>query len=341
MPPVVIQTSPPDYSKELPPYDPVYDKRPEWQCPSPIREIDPEAQESRQEVKDSVLPPYDPMYPDSDGNPMCDNTLQLQWMFALISGFKALFKNDPNIFITGDLLWYPEKTQPRVCVGPDVMIIFDRPPGHRRCYMQWKEEDIPPHIVFEIISQSNSAAEMKAKLAFYEKYGVEEYFVYDPDLGGLKGYLRTGDHLTLLPEMNGWISPRTGVSFSISGKDIVCIRPDGKKFETYDELLERANEEAVRADEADERAEEARLRAKQARQRAQEEHKRAEEERLRAEQAEQQAKKDRERAEEERLRAEQAQQKAKEERERAEEERLRADRLSAKLRELGIDPSSL
>ena len=53
------------------------------------------------------------------------------------------------------------------------MIVFDRPDGHRGSYKQWQEEDIPPQVVFEVLSPSNSAMEMLEKRDFYEKYGVQ------------------------------------------------------------------------------------------------------------------------------------------------------------------------
>jgi hypothetical protein len=36
------------------------------------------------------------VYPDSDGQPMCDNTLQFQWIVTLQGGLDALFRDDPN-----------------------------------------------------------------------------------------------------------------------------------------------------------------------------------------------------------------------------------------------------
>ena len=46
-------------------------------------------------------------YPDSDGQPMSDNTKQFHWIVYIKLGCEALFKHDSNVFIAGDLLWYP------------------------------------------------------------------------------------------------------------------------------------------------------------------------------------------------------------------------------------------
>ena len=44
------------------------------------------------------------LYPDSDGQPMSDNTLQFAWIAKLKEGCEALFKDNPTVFVAGDLL---------------------------------------------------------------------------------------------------------------------------------------------------------------------------------------------------------------------------------------------
>ncbi|MDQ3250001.1 MAG: hypothetical protein M3Q45_12445, partial [Chloroflexota bacterium] len=39
------------------------------------------------------------IYPDSDGHPMADNTKQFRTIVALHSGFEALYKDDPTVFV--------------------------------------------------------------------------------------------------------------------------------------------------------------------------------------------------------------------------------------------------
>lgn len=48
---------------------------------------------------------------------------------------------------------------------------------------------------------------MIRKFRFYERYGVEEYYIYDPDHGELSGWLRADNELTEIPEMSGWVTP--------------------------------------------------------------------------------------------------------------------------------------
>lgn len=49
--------------------------------------------------------------------------------------------------------------------------------------------------MFEILSPSNRPAEMAKNLLFYQRYGVEEYYIYDPDKIELTGLVRSGDWL--------------------------------------------------------------------------------------------------------------------------------------------------
>ena len=120
-------------------------------------------------------------YPDSDGKPMADNTLQFRWIVKLEGGLDVLFTEDPNVFVAGDLLWYPVMGSPEIRQAPDAMVVFGRPKGDRGSYKQWEEDNIAPQVVFEVLSPRNYRPEMRRKLQFYETYGVEEYYVYDPD----------------------------------------------------------------------------------------------------------------------------------------------------------------
>ncbi len=53
-------------------------------------------------------------YPDSDGLPMSDNTLQFKWIVTVKEGLEAQYRNDPEVFVAGDLLWYPQFGKPKV-----------------------------------------------------------------------------------------------------------------------------------------------------------------------------------------------------------------------------------
>src|SRR5438874_11692015 len=69
------------------------------------------------------------VYPDSDGKPMADNTLQFEWIVTIKEGTEALFANSPDVFVAGDLLWYPVEGAPNISAAPDTLVAFGRPKG--------------------------------------------------------------------------------------------------------------------------------------------------------------------------------------------------------------------
>ncbi len=81
----------------------------------------------------SIQPSAEPtiIYPDSDGQPMADNTKQFRCITTIQGGLDALFKNNTDIFVAGDLLWYPVEGDNKTRLAPDVMVVFGRPKGDR------------------------------------------------------------------------------------------------------------------------------------------------------------------------------------------------------------------
>ena len=188
-------------------------------------------------------------YPESDGKPMADNTKQFHWITVIKQNLDWFFAQDPQVFIAGDLFWYPVEGRPNIVTAPDVLVVFGRSKGDRVSYKQWEENNIAPQVVFEILSPSNSKTEMEKKLIFYDRYGVEEYYIYDPDYQQLEGWLR-GDNNSLenIPTIFNWVSPRLGIRFEQSEQELKLYRPDGTPFHSYNEINSLLLEERQRAD---------------------------------------------------------------------------------------------
>ncbi|MDW8103691.1 MAG: Uma2 family endonuclease [Armatimonadota bacterium] len=217
------------------------------------------------------------VYPDTDGKPMAENTKQLEVIVYLYDNLSALFADQPDVFVAADLLWYPVEGRPDIRTAPDAMVAFGRPKGHRGSYKQWEEGGIPPQVVFEVLSPGNRLSELIEKFQFYQQHGVEEYYVYDPDRGILEGWLRREGRLEPIAEMQGWVSPRLGVRFTLEGMELVLYRPDGERFVPYVELRRRweqaqreVEQERLRAEQAQREAELARRRTEQLEQRLRE-----------------------------------------------------------------------
>jgi Uma2 family endonuclease len=209
------------------------------------------------------------VYPDSDGKPMADNTKQFRWIVTVQGGLDALFADRPDVFVAGDLLWYPVEGRPDIRAAPDAMVAFGRPKGDRGSYRQWEEGGVAPQVVFEIRSPGNTLAEMIRKFRFYERYGVQEYYVYDPDSGELSGWQRPEQSragagsagLEEVENMRGWVSPLLGIRFEVENGELALYRPDGERFASYLELAAQRDAERQRAEQERQRAEQERQRA--------------------------------------------------------------------------------
>ncbi len=180
------------------------------------------------------------IYPERDGQPMSDNTKQFRWIVTIQGGLDSLFKDNPEVFVAGDLLWYPVEGDNKTRIAPDAMVVFGRPKGDspeaklcdRGSYLQWQEDNIPPQVVFEIFSLSRLGKTI-AKLRSYERYGIEECYTYNPDNEDFLAWLRSGEELEEIEQSNGWVSPRLGIRFEPSVEGLEIYRPDGQKFATY------------------------------------------------------------------------------------------------------------
>ncbi|BAY13661.1 Uma2 family endonuclease [Calothrix sp. NIES-2098] len=194
-----------------------------------------------QELTPNTAP--DIIYPDSDGQPMSDNTKQFRWIVTIKENLEILFASRDDVFVAGDLLWYPVQGNNKIRQAPDVLVVFGRSKGDRGSYKQWEENNIPPQVVFEILSPGNTTKEMMNKLLFYQRYGVQEYYVYDPETVEFTGLLRSTEQLEVIEEINGWTSPLMGICFQITTNTLEIYRPDGQKFLTSVELDRQREQE--------------------------------------------------------------------------------------------------
>ena len=211
------------------------------------------------------------IYPSSDGQPMAESTIQYKLIVKIKEGCESLFKDDPNVFVAADLLWYPVEGRIDISQAPDTMVVFGRPKGDRPSYIQYREDNIGPQVVFEIRSHNDSNTKMNKKLSFYQRHGVEEYYLYDPQRNELEGWQRIEGDLEVIEPMEGWISPRLGVRFELGEDGLEIYRPNGEKFLSYAELEEerlldrqRLQQESQRAEQEFQRAEQESQRAEQA-----------------------------------------------------------------------------
>ncbi len=197
------------------------------------------------------LPPEEAEYPESDGQPMAETDTHLEQMVdALMHPLKERYRNDADVYISGNLFVYYEEGNPRAVVAPDVFVVFGVPKKLRRIYKVW-EEGRPPDIVFELTSRKTYREDLSDKRILYEELGVREYFLFDP----LRDYLRPplqgfrlhdGYYQPLLPDSlpdGEWQidSEVLGLTLQTNGSFLRLYDPQQERF-----LLSRAEEAEAR-----------------------------------------------------------------------------------------------
>ena len=123
-------------------------------------------------------------YPESDGEPLAETDVHRKQMVYLIEALTDYFRDDPQVYVAGNLLLYYAEGDPEQSVAPDVFVVFGVPGGNRRVYKPW-EEGKGPDVVFELTSRVTMWKDLGPKKGTYEMMGVREYFLFDP----LKEYL--------------------------------------------------------------------------------------------------------------------------------------------------------
>lgn len=155
------------------------------------------------------------------------------------------------------------KVTPKYSLAPDILVAFGRLKGDRGSYQQWQENNIPPQVVFEILSPGNRVKKMVEKLRFYERYGAEEYYIYDRDGIELTGLIRSETGLVVIDQIHNWISPHLRIRFDMSGEELQIYRSDGQPFASYVEIAQRAEQAEQRVEQAVSKLEQQRQRAEQ------------------------------------------------------------------------------
>lgn len=119
-------------------------------------------------------------YPTSDGKPMAETDLQRDLIGRMIECLKCHYADQPNVYVSGNLLVFYEEGNPRRHRSPDCFVVWNVPKHRRKNYMIW-EEGQAPGFVIELTSKSTQAEDLSQKFSIYrDKWKVQEYFLFDP-----------------------------------------------------------------------------------------------------------------------------------------------------------------
>ena len=118
-------------------------------------------------------------YPSSDGKPMAESDSQRKPLTYAVDRLEIYFRNDPDVYVSGNILLYYEEDEERIAVAPDVLVAFGVPDRERSSYFLWEERKAPD-FVLEITSRSTWREDQTKKRDLYHRLGVREYWQYDP-----------------------------------------------------------------------------------------------------------------------------------------------------------------
>lgn len=119
-------------------------------------------------------------YPESDGEPMAETDVHINALIYLREALRDHFRDDPQVYVAGNLFLYYEEGDIRQVVAPDVFVVKGVSKGDRRTYKLWEEDDKGPQVVFEVTSRRTRKEDLGPKKGTYEMLGVREYFLFDP-----------------------------------------------------------------------------------------------------------------------------------------------------------------
>ncbi len=202
-------------------------------------------------------------YPESDGKPMAETDTHIDLLIYLREALSDYFRDDPDVYIAGNLFVYYEAGDPTQVVAPDVFVVRGVPKHDRRVYKVWEEGEAPD-VVFELTSQSTRKEDLGPKKGIYEMLGVGEYFIFDPFADYLEprligfrlaewGYRRIEDEAPLTSQVSG-------LELHVEGETLRLVDPTtGEKLLTPLEAQEALRQMQA----AYHQAEEARRKAEQ------------------------------------------------------------------------------
>ena len=200
-------------------------------------------------------------YPETDGKPMAETDVHRQLLTDLIFTLTNFFRDEPDVYVSGDLLLYYVEGDPKKRVAPDVFVVRGVSKRQRRIYKLW-EEGRPPDVVIELSSRQTWREDLQVKWRLYEQLGVQEYFIFDPEYDyldeALVAYrLEDGQYLPLEVKDKRVRSEVLGLELVDTGETLRLFDPQTGQF------LPTAMEEAEARRQAE--AEAARLREELAR----------------------------------------------------------------------------
>jgi Uma2 family endonuclease len=176
-------------------------------------------------------------YPSSDGEPLAETSVHVDAIINAVVVLRQYLAQQQAIILADQFLYYAQGF-PRLRVAPDVMVVFDVPPGPRDNYKTWEEGSVPA-VIFEMTSEGTRNQDQDDKKKLYEQLEVKEYWLFDPKgewiAEQLRGYRFNGEQY--VPITDGRSEPLK-LRLQLEDTLIGFYREDtGEKLLAPDELV--------------------------------------------------------------------------------------------------------
>ena len=175
----------------------------------------------------AVREPEDVEYPE--GNWIAQSVWHGKAVNQATTALDNHFRNRENVLVAMELLVYYEPGNNKVCLKPDLQVVFGVPRGDRSSYKVWEEGKVAD-FGLEVASPSTADKDAKHKAQEYARIGVREYWRLDPTgsllATPLEGWQANGESYRPVQPVasaarGGWLQSR------VLGLELRSQRQDG------------------------------------------------------------------------------------------------------------------
>ncbi|RKU36859.1 Uma2 family endonuclease [Candidatus Poribacteria bacterium] len=207
------------------------------------------------------------LYPESDGKPMAETDTHRDLITDCIQTLEWHYREEPDVYVSGNLLVYYEPYPNPRAVAPDVFVVHGVSKKQRRIFVM-SEENKAPDFVLEVGSRGTYRQDLERKKNIYAaRLGVKEYYIYIP-YGVVEEAFMGFRLVEGAYERIEFVDDR--LSSTVLGLELGMhegalrfyhpqtqqwLRPPKERVERAEERVEHAEERAEHAEERAERAE--------------------------------------------------------------------------------------
>ncbi len=174
------------------------------------------------------------IYPEQREDDMGETSIHIKLVTTFLQTLLLFFREREDVFLSANMNLYYEEGKPNKWYAPDLLIAFGVPNHERSSYQVWKE-NVFPQVIIEIASDKTWDNDVGKKYKDYEQFGVEEYYILDPEFAYLPApmlaFHRQGERLLSAPVIDGKIfSPRLGLEIARTENSFRLFNPQRGEF---------------------------------------------------------------------------------------------------------------